>query len=268
MWKMKFNADKCKVMHFGNHNLRAKYVMDGVELGATSEERDLGIRVVDTMKPSRQCSIAAKSANFALTQIQRSFHFRRKRDMVPLYKTFVRPKLEFGVAAWCPWTEADAKELEKVQERLMRMLSDVKGRTYEERLKDAGLTTLRERRERGDVIEVFKTLRGINNIDGERWFRKIREEARPTRSNTVVREGEEVRREDVLEVERARLEIRRNFFVVRAANAWNKLPDRVKSQETVNGFKNAYDAWKLKEDSNNTQRNAVTVEDVENGTRD
>ena len=212
-WEMKFNAEKCKIMHFGNRNARAKYVMDGVELGEITEERDLGIRVANTMKPSRQCAVAAKSANYALSQIQRSFHFRRKGDLIPLYKTFVRPKLEFGVAAWSPWTETDKKEMEKVQERLMRMVSDAVGTSYEEKLKDAGLTTLRERRERGDVIEVFKTLRGINNVEKGKWFSHVREEARPLRSNTAVTNGEEIRR-DVLEIEHANLEIRRNFFVV------------------------------------------------------
>ena len=261
-WEMKFNADKCKVMHCGNKNPCATYMMDGVELGVIKEERDLGIRVTDTMKPTRQCAIAAKSANFALSQLQRSFHFRRKKDVVPLYKTFVRPKLEFGVAAWSPWTEADVKEMEKVQERLIRMLSDVRGENYEEKLKDAGLTTLKERRERGDVIEVFKVMRQINNIDETKWFRRVREEARPLRSNTLVdTEGEEVRKE-VLEVERAKLEVRRNSFMVRAPKSWNSLPDCVRNQKTVNGFKNAYDAWRLGTLPKNNHEQAVAI-DVE-----
>ena len=258
-WEMSFNAEKCKIMHLGNRNPQAKYVMDGVELGTTTEERDLGIRITNTMKPSRQCAVAAKSANFALSQIQRSFHFRRKRDLVPLYKTFVRPKLEFGVAAWNPWTEADKKEIEKVQQRLIRMLSDATGDSYEEKLKDAGLTTLRDRRERGDGIEVFKTLRNINNVEESRWFRRLRDEARPLRSNTAVENGDEKRRE-VLEIENAKLEVRRNFFVVRAAKTWNELPDRIKNQRTLNGFKNAYDAWKQNKESKNTPEPAVAEE--------
>ena len=260
-WEMKFNADKCKVMHFGIRNPRAKYVMDGVELGVTTEERDLGIRVTDTLKPARQCAVAAKAANFALSQLQRSFHFRRKRDLVPLFKTFVRPKLEFGVAAWSPWTEVDVKELERVQERLVRMLSDVRGENYEEKLRDAGLTTLKERRERGDAIEVFKVLRQINNIEEGRWFRRVQEETRPLRSNTTMQEGAEVRRE-MLEIERTRLEVRKNFFVVRAARTWNNLPDGVKCQRTVNGFKNAYDAWKRGEKYN--QNESAVGNDEEN----
>ena len=64
----------------------------------------------------------------------------------------MRPKLENASSAWSPWLEKDKKQLEKVQERLVRMISDVKGANYKEKLKDAGLTTLEKRRERGDVI--------------------------------------------------------------------------------------------------------------------
>ena len=152
------------------------------------------------------------SSNIALGQLLRAFHYRKKSNLVPLYKTFVRPRLEFAVAAWSPWTEADANILEKVQQRLIRATSNVRGRTYEEKLLDAQLTTLRDRRRRGDAIEAFKTLKGINRVEVEQWFRVKGEEARPTRANTTIGEEGEERREFVLEVERANLEIRRNFF--------------------------------------------------------
>ena len=98
-----------------------------------------------------------------------------------------------------------------MQRHLVRLLLDVRGGSYEEKLRDAGLTTLRERRERGDLIEVFKTLRKFNDIDAKRWFHVVGEDARPLRSNTRMgAEGEE-RRENVLEVERCNLEIRKNF---------------------------------------------------------
>ena len=66
------------------------------------------------MKPSRQCAAAAKAANFALGQLQRSFHYRKKEYLVPLCKTFVRPRLEHAVAAWNPWLEADINSMEKI----------------------------------------------------------------------------------------------------------------------------------------------------------
>ena len=97
------------------------------KIEATTEEKDLGVWIQATMKPAKQCAMAAKSANFALGQIARAFHYRKKSNLVPLYKIFIRPKLEFAASAWSPWTEGDKKLLEKVQERLVRLLSDVKG---------------------------------------------------------------------------------------------------------------------------------------------
>ena len=220
--------------------------MDGAQLGEAREEKDVGVWMEESWKPSRQCAAAAKAANFALGQLQRAFHYRRMSNLVPLYKCFIRPRLEFAVSAWSPWMEGDVKTLEKVQERFVKMLSDVKGRTYEEKLHDAGLTTLAERRRRGDAIETFKTLKGFNRVVREDWFSIVGAEARATRSTTSVSEAGEERREWTLRVERANLEIRRNFFTIRAANTWNAVPDIVKSQKTVNAFKDAYDNWKAK----------------------
>ena len=46
----------------------------------------------------------------------------------------------------------------------------VKGKTYEEKLKELGLTTLEERRVRGDMIEVFKIMHGFNDVSRDTWF--------------------------------------------------------------------------------------------------
>ena len=242
-WKMSFNTKKCKIIHVGHNNPRRKYHMGGNELEEANDEKDLGVFIEANMKPGKQCTAAAKSANFALGQIQRAFHFRKKDHIVPLYKTFVRPKLEYASSAWCPWLEKDKKQLEKVQERLIRMISDVKGASYEEKLKDAGLTTLEKRRERGDVIEAFKTIKGFNNVEKEKWFTFESEDARPTRSNTVITEEGEKRRKFVMKGETARLETRKNFYSVRISKEWNEIPDWVKEKQSVNAFKNAYDKW-------------------------
>ena len=48
--------------------------------------------------------------------------------------------------------------------------------------------------------------------------------------------------------------------MVRAAKTWNEIPDRVKGQRTINGFKNAYDAWKRMKNSNLTENAVVNDE--------
>ena len=42
----------------------------------------------------------------------------------------------------------------------------------------------------------------------------------------------------------AKSETRKNQFSIRVVPKWNNLPDSVKDQPTLNGFKNAYDNFK------------------------
>ena len=109
---------------------------------------------------------------------------------------------------------------------------------------DAGLTSLEERRERGDAIETFKTMNGFNRVNKEKWFKLEEEDARPTRRNAEVTEEGVKKKSHVLKMESARLEVRKNFYNVRAAKAWNEIPQTVKEQTSINVFKNAYDRWK------------------------
>ena len=109
-----------------------------------------------------------------LRMISRAFHFRSKKVISRLFKSFVRQKLEYAVSAWAPWNIEDIEVLEKVQERTVNMMTDIRGDTYEEKLKDAGLEKLIERRKRGEMIETFKVMKGINKVEKE-WFSIISE---------------------------------------------------------------------------------------------
>ena len=151
--------------------------------------------------------------------------------MLQIYKVFVRPHLEHAVTAWSPWHRKDVEALERIQRRATRRISDIRG-SYTERLTQLELTTLKERRQRGDAIEVFKCLRGFWNLDRETIF-KLDEPSQPkTRHQQSFMP---------LRVPRARLDLRRNFFSVRGAKLWNSLPSNVRDSNSVNIFKNAYD---------------------------
>jgi len=48
-WQMQFNSDNCKVLHFGNNNIKFTYKMDGVQLQSSESECDLGVMVSDDL---------------------------------------------------------------------------------------------------------------------------------------------------------------------------------------------------------------------------
>ena len=59
----------------------------------------------------------------------------------------------------------DKEILEKVQKRAISMTSGLSGSTYEEKRREVGLTSLEERRKRGDMIQVWKILHGHDHVD-------------------------------------------------------------------------------------------------------
>jgi hypothetical protein len=235
-WGMMLNLDKCKVLHCGHNNPCYSYVIDGYApaghvIASTDEEKDLGVIIHKSVKPSRHCAEAAKKGNMVLGQMARAFTYRDK-TWVRLYTTYVRPHLEYAVQAWCPWLQADVECLEKVQRRAVNMVSGLQSTTYEDRLKELGLTTLAERRARGDMLLMWRARSGNLNMDPNRWFTPHNNTGIATRQNSGV--GNVMK-------PRANREIRRNFFTVRTVDPWNSLPAAVKCSKTINNFKFNYD---------------------------
>ena len=105
--------------------------MNGTDLISINKERDIGVLMSNSLKPSLQCTQAANRAFAILKQITRAFMYRDRKvflhvqgqEGVPsctgtgrcsfmygdrkvfllLYKQFVRCHLEFAIPAWSPW---------------------------------------------------------------------------------------------------------------------------------------------------------------------
>lgn len=87
-----------------------------------------------------------------------------------LYKTYVRPHLEYAIQAWCPWTAGDKEVLEAVQRRAVKAVSNLRGKSYVERLRELEMDTLEERRKRGDLLQAYRILSGKDNVSPATWF--------------------------------------------------------------------------------------------------
>ena len=151
-WQMLFNFGKCKCLHTGYGNKDAHYSMDGSVLNSTIKEKDLGLTVSADMKVTEQCGIAAAKGNQILGLIRRNIVYKEKELIIPLYKTIVRPHLEYCIQAWRPYRKKDIDILERVQRRATKMIQKLRDIGYEMRLNECGLTTLETRRLRGDQV--------------------------------------------------------------------------------------------------------------------
>ena len=144
-----------------------------------------------------------------------------------LYKTLVRPHLEYAVQFWAPVLRKDVLEMERVQRRATKLIKGLEDLSYEERLRALNLFSLEKRRLKGDMISIYKYCTGDPTI-GIKLFR--RREFNKTRGHSLQ-----------LEEKRFNLKLRRGFFTVRAARMWNSLPQAVVSAGSIDSFKKLLD---------------------------
>ena len=239
-WQMLFNKEKCKVIHIGGNSLRYDYKLGPDSLIKVDSEKDLGVYIHETLCPSIHIAEAVKTANKKLGQLIRTLSYRDRFNFVTLYKSHVRCHLEYCVQAWSPWLKKDIELLEAVQKRAVRCIQGLSG-NYEEKLQQIGLPTLVDRRNRGDMIQTFKIVNQIDNVDPNTWFQFQSDTHRPLRGNTEISDDGNVRKKLTLKGRHSNIELRRNFFSNRVIRPWNELPETLRCEKSVNAFKNGYD---------------------------
>lgn len=222
---MTFNIEKCKVMHIGSRNLpSACYYINGYKLAECQEEKDLGVLVSNNLKVGPQCNQAFQKANRMLGLLKRMIDNKTPHIMLSLYKSLVRPHVEYCVSAWSPHYIKDKDTLERIQHRFTRLIPGMQKLSYMERLAKLNLWSLEERRNRSDLIEVFKMAKNLSPIPLTKFFELNTDNRTRGHSFKLVKH-------------RCNCEVRRHFFSERVVNRWNMLDQDTISAKTVNGFK-------------------------------
>lgn len=95
--------------------------------------------------------------------------------MLELYKTLVRPYLENIAQVRLHCYRNNVIKMERVQSRITRMLPGYKGLSYGVEMGRLGVYSFKSRRLKGDIIEVYKTIRGIDRVNAHNSFPRVGE---------------------------------------------------------------------------------------------
>ena len=239
-WGLSLNLSKCGILgigHRGEERDSYEVQLGGVKqkLNIITSEKDLGVLVDDELEFETHIAEITQNANKILGIIKRNFRNIGRNTFLLLYKSMVRSKLEYAQNVWSPYKMKYIERIEKVQRRATKLLPNMSKMSYEQRLRKIGLPTLAYRRVRGDMIEVYKMLHGLYDIDG--CLNLHLATYKVTRGHNLK-----------LKKKSANKTARLHFFTVRIVELWNGLPSEVVNSPSVNAFKNRLDKfWKTQD---------------------
>ena len=230
-WNLYFNVAKCKVMHIGKKNPHYSYFMkienDQQKIESCEEEKDLGITFDSNLSFDKHITNITNKANQMLGVIKRTFTYMNKGIFTKLYKALVRSHLEYGNVIWNPYLKRQSILVERVQRRATKIVPECKDMNYPQRLKHLKLFSLKGRRLRGDLIQMYKIFHDLDEVD-KGILPMANYEGTRNQGNKLYRRY-------------SKNNMRKHTFTNRIVEEWNSLPKEVKEAPTLNTFKNRLD---------------------------
>lgn len=216
--------EKCNVLHFGCGNPCLEFLLGDKTIIAVNKIRDLGVQISNTLKPSEHCWEIASVCFRMINIIFASFTIRDPWFLRKLFVVFVRTKLEYACEVWSPVLVRDIDILERVQRSFTKRIPGFYNLAYDDRLLRLELESLELRRQRQDLVMLYKIANHIIDIEFDSMFEW---------ATGLQTRGHSLR----IQIPRCRLNIRKSFFACRVVPFWNALPDYLVNATSVVVFK-------------------------------
>ena len=129
------------------------------EIQGSSSVKDLGVYISNDLKWSTHINHISNLASSQSYLILRSFSSRNIWVLLSLFKTYVRPKLEYNTSVWSPYLAKDIEQIESVQRQFTKFAfrrCGIPYKSYQDRLYKVNLKSLQYCRIVYDIILFLK----------------------------------------------------------------------------------------------------------------
>ena len=249
-YQMSFNLAKCHVLHLGHNNAKADYTMykqnslitakgglaytlEFHTLQTVEEEVDLGVTVDNQLKFSKHVDTKVSKANKLLGLLRHTFKHLNEEIFTLLYKSIIRPHVEYATSVWSPHLKKDRDKIERLQRRATKLVPSIKDLSYQERLRQLNLPTLEFRRLRTDLILLYKHTHQFIKLDTKTHCLKCKHNTDMLQpSLSTVNRGHNLKFQM-----HHHQGVRNRFLTSRVLKHWNKLQQATVDAKSINGFK-------------------------------
>ena len=251
---MKFNIEKCHVLHLGANNPKHDYVLPTMEFHEEKEssesyyylfptidkvmqEKDLGVTIDEHLNFETHIQIKISKANQMSGIIRHTFKYITPDVFTLLYKTIVRPHVEYASIICAPTSKKYQDKLERVQRRSTKMVLGISDLPYSERLQRLNLPTLYYRRIRTSMILLYKYTTGLIDLDLDTRcdICLSSDSLEPSLSQNTRGHGKKFQIHHISGP-------RKKIFTAYAIPLWNRLKTETVNATSLNIFKNRMSA--------------------------
>ncbi len=226
MWELSLAVPKCQTLYMGNKNSKHVYKLFGEKLEGVSTVRDLGVIISQDLSWFPHVSYLVAKASKRANALLRSFVYARFELLARAFIVYIRPILETASTIWSPYLKQERDLVEKVQRNFSKRLfikCGLRVPSYPDRLQVLGWSSLQERRERADLVLMFRILKG--QVEGAESLYTLHDTNRGLRGNQTK-----------ITCSRPRLDLRKYFYTLRVVDKWNELNIDIATIRNVESF--------------------------------
>ena len=161
---MTFNTEKFECIRFWPRNTKPDFLYrspDGSVIEEKDHLRDLGVEMASDLTFSIHISNTVTAANRLVGWALRTFRRRSKLVMLTLWKCLIQSKLDYTSQLWSPSDQSSITMLESVARHFTARIDGMAGLDYWERLQTLRLYSQERRRERYQIIFLWKVAQGL-----------------------------------------------------------------------------------------------------------